>query len=120
LRSQWEKIQKAQKSKSAPAALSQEPDLAIKVVRDVFNEDVTSLIVEGSSVHDEIHDYDSSVAPDLLELVAAHSGPTDVSATYRIDVQLLKAMDRQVSLPSGGSLVIDRTEAMTVVDVNAG
>src|SRR5690625_2380299 len=120
LRSQWEKIQKAQKSKSAPAALSQEPDLAIKVVRDVFNEDFTSLIVEGSSVHDEIHDYVSSVAPDLLERVTAHSGPKDVFAKYRIDEQLLKAMDRKVYLPSGGSLVIDRTEAMTVVDVNTG
>src|SRR5699024_1692738 len=113
LRSQWEKIQKAQKSKSAPAALSQEPDLAIKVVRDVFNEDFTSL-------HGEIHDYVSSVAPDLLERVTAHSGPKDVFAKYRIDEQLLKAMDRKVYLPSGGSLVIDRTEAMTVVDVNTG
>ena len=123
LRSQWEKIQKAQKaqkSKSAPAALSQEPDIAIKVVRDVFNEDFTSLIVEGSSVHDEIHQYVSSVAPDLLDRVTAHTGPKDVFAKHRIDEQLLKAMDRKVYLPSGGSLVFDRTEAMTVVDVNTG
>ena len=120
LRAQWEKIQKAQKSKSAPAALSQEPDIAIKVVRDVFNEDFTSLIVEGSKVHDDVHEYVSSVAPDLLERLTRHVGPEDVFAKHRIDEQLLKAMDRKVYLPSGGSLVIDRTEAMTVVDVNTG
>ncbi|MDN5687261.1 MAG: Rne/Rng family ribonuclease, partial [Brachybacterium sp.] len=120
LRGQWEKIQKAQKAKSAPVALSQEPDIAIKVVRDVFNEDFTSLIVEGGRVYDEVHSYVADVAPDLLERVTAHVGEKDVFAKHRIDEQLLKAMDRKVYLPSGGSLVIDRTEAMTVVDVNTG
>ncbi|MFC7458246.1 Rne/Rng family ribonuclease [Brachybacterium sp. GCM10030267] len=120
LRAQWEKIQKAQKSKSAPVALSQEPDIAIKVVRDVFNEDFTSLIVEGGKVYDEVHQYVSDVAPDLLERLTKHVGDKDVFAKHRIDEQLLKAMDRKVYLPSGGSLVIDRTEAMTVVDVNTG
>jgi ribonuclease E len=120
LRKQWEKIQKSQKSKSAPAALSQEPDLAIKVVRDVFNEDFTSLIVEGEHAYREVHEYVSDVAPDLLERVTKHVGEKDVFAKHRIDEQLLKAMDRKVFLPSGGSLVIDRTEAMTVIDVNTG
>ena len=120
LRAQWEKITKKQKSKSAPVALSQEPDIAIKVVRDVFNEDFTSLIVEGEKVHQDVHEYVSDVAPDLLERVTRHVGEKDVFAKHRIDEQLLKAMDRKVYLPSGGSLVIDRTEAMTVVDVNTG
>lgn len=120
LRDQWEKIEKSQKSKSAPVALSQEPDIAIKVVRDVFNEDFTSLIVEGDKVHDAVHAYISDVAPDLLERLTRHVGEKDVFAKHRIDEQLLKAMDRKVYLPSGGSLVIDRTEAMTVVDVNTG
>jgi len=120
LRAQWEKIQKAQKARSAPIALSQEPDLAIKVVRDVFNEDFTSLIVEGSSTYEAVHEYVKDVAPDLLERVTAHVGPKDSFAKHRVDEQLLKAMDRKVYLPSGGSLVIDRTEAMTVIDVNTG
>ena len=120
LTAQWEKIQKSQKSRSAPVALSQEPDIAIKVVRDVFNEDFTSLIVEGGKVYDDVHSYVSEVAPDLLERVTRHVGEKDVFAKHRIDEQLLKAMDRKVYLPSGGSLVIDRTEAMTVVDVNTG
>ncbi|WP_299303809.1 Rne/Rng family ribonuclease [uncultured Brachybacterium sp.] len=120
LRAQWEKIEKSQKSKAAPVALSQEPDIAIKVVRDVFNEDFTSLIVEGDRVHQDVHAYISDVAPDLLERLTRHVGDKDVFAKHRIDEQLLKAMDRKVYLPSGGSLVIDRTEAMTVVDVNTG
>ncbi|GAA4526419.1 hypothetical protein GCM10023160_20990 [Brachybacterium paraconglomeratum] len=120
LRAQWEKIEKSQKSKAAPVALSQEPDIAIKVVRDVFNEDFTSLIVEGDKTHDAVHAYINDVAPDLLERLTRHVGEKDVFAKHRIDEQLLKAMDRKVYLPSGGSLVIDRTEAMTVVDVNTG
>ncbi|MFD4006826.1 Rne/Rng family ribonuclease [Brachybacterium paraconglomeratum] len=120
LTAQWEKIQKSQKSRSAPVALSQEPDIAIKVVRDVFNEDFTSLVVEGGKVYDDVHSYVSEVAPDLLARVTRHVGEKDVFAKNRIDEQLLKAMDRKVYLPSGGSLVIDRTEAMTVVDVNTG
>src|SRR5699024_12706240 len=111
---------KAQKSRSAPVALSQEPDIAIKVVRDVFNEDFTSLIVEGGKVYDDVHAYDAEVAPDLLVRVTRHVGEKDEVAKHRNDEQLLKTMDRKVYLPSGGSLVIDRTEAMTVIDVHTG
>jgi ribonuclease E len=104
----------------APALLYEEPDLLIKVVRDQFNEDFSRLVVQGDDAWDTLYGYLSHVAPELAERMHRHVGNQDVFGAYRIDEQLLKALDRKVWLPSGGTLVIDRTEAMTVVDVNTG
>ncbi len=121
LQAQWEQIQsKAEQKKSAPVLLHGEPDLAIRVVRDVFNEDFKSLVVQGSAAWDTVSEYLGDVAPDLAERVSKHVGNSDLFHDLRVDEQLMKALDRKVWLPSGGSLVIDRTEAMTVVDVNTG
>ncbi|WP_433431591.1 Rne/Rng family ribonuclease [Nonomuraea sp. CA-141351] len=121
LSAQWENIQKKAKSASPPELLSAEPDLTIRVVRDVFNEDFTSLVVQGDDAWDTVDDYVKYVAPHLGERLSKWDGDQgDVFESYRIDEQLGKALDRKVWLPSGGSLVIDRTEAMTVVDVNTG
>ncbi|MFI7641851.1 ribonuclease E/G [Nonomuraea sp. NPDC049400] len=122
LSAQWENIQKKAKSASPPELLSAEPDLTIRVVRDVFNEDFTSLVVQGDDAWDTVDDYVKYVAPHLAERLSKWDGGDqgDVFESYRIDEQLGKALDRKVWLPSGGSLVIDRTEAMTVVDVNTG
>ncbi|WP_237108408.1 Rne/Rng family ribonuclease [Nonomuraea sp. MG754425] len=122
LSAQWESIQKKAKSASPPELLSAEPDLTIRVVRDVFNEDFTNLVVQGDDAWDTVDDYVKYVAPHLGERLSKwDSGDQgDVFESYRIDEQLAKAMERKVWLPSGGSLVIDRTEAMTVVDVNTG
>ncbi|TGO04310.1 Rne/Rng family ribonuclease [Serinibacter arcticus] len=108
------------KKVTAPALLKGEPELALRVVRDVFNEDFASLTVAGNGAWETISGYVTSVAPDLAERLHHWSGGEDVFASKRIDEQLAKGMDRKVWLPSGGSLVIDRTEAMTVVDVNTG
>ncbi|WP_245643360.1 Rne/Rng family ribonuclease [Sanguibacter suarezii] len=120
LQAQWDAIEKKAKTASAPALLQGEPDLAIRVVRDIFNDDFTSLTVSGNNAWAEISQYVNELAPDLAERVTHWVSEKDVFAEARIDEQLAKGLDRKVWLPSGGSLVIDRTEAMTVVDVNTG
>jgi ribonuclease E len=120
LQQQWEDIQKKAKNGNAPTLLYGEPDMTVRVVRDIFNEDFSKVVVSGDEAWSTIHGYVSHVAPDLAERLSKWTSEVDVFATYRIDEQLAKALDRKVWLPSGGSLVIDRTEAMVVVDVNTG
>jgi ribonuclease E len=120
LTERWAQIQNKTAKAHAPALLKGEPDIAIRVIRDVFNEDFASLVVQGQSVWHQISSYIGEVAPDLAQRMELWTGTADVFAQYRIDEQLMKALDRKVWLPSGGSLIIDRTEAMTVIDVNTG
>ncbi|TDU06753.1 ribonuclease E [Streptomyces sp. 846.5] len=120
LQQQWEDIQKKVSSGNAPTLLYGEPDMTVRVVRDIFNEDFTKVIVSGDTAWKTIHEYVAGVAPDLVPRLQRWTSEVDVFATYRIDEQLMKALDRKVWLPSGGSLVIDKTEAMVVVDVNTG
>ncbi|TCN30039.1 ribonuclease E [Kribbella orskensis] len=120
LQSYWEDIEKKSKSGQAPQLLHGEPDLLIRVVRDLFTEDFTKLVISGDDAYDQVKEYVSYVAPHLADRVEKWAGDGDVFSNYRIDEQIKKALDRKVWLPSGGSLIIDRTEAMTVVDVNTG
>ncbi|MGB3828891.1 MAG: Rne/Rng family ribonuclease [Ornithinimicrobium sp.] len=124
LTAMWEDIQAKAKTKSksanGPVLLHGEPEMTVRVIRDVFNEDFNKLIVSGDQAWTEISDYIDHVAPDLRDRVEKWTSPQDVFTEHRITEALAKAMDRKVWLPSGGSLVIDRTEAMTVVDVNTG
>ncbi|MFM6967150.1 MAG: Rne/Rng family ribonuclease, partial [Rhodoluna sp.] len=120
LQQQWEDISKKVEKGQAPVLLHSEPDLLVKIVRDVFNEDFQKMVISGEDAREVIEEYLKSVAPDLLERVSKYEGGKDIFDEYRVGEQIAKALERKVYLPSGGSLVIDRTEAMTVVDVNTG
>lgn len=120
LQAQWEVLQGLVESAKAPTLLHSEPDLLVKIIRDVFNEDFHKLVIDGAESHAVITGYLGQVAPDLLDRVEAYSGDSDCFDHFRVSEGIHKALERKVWLPSGGSLVIDRTEAMTVVDVNTG
>jgi ribonuclease E len=120
LKSYWDDIEKKAAGGQAPQLVYGEPDLLIRVVRDLFTEDFSKLVIQSDDAFDLVNDYVSYVAPHLADRVEKWSGDGDVFANFRIDEQIKKALDRKVWLPSGGSLIIDRTEAMTVVDVNTG
>lgn len=117
---QWDSIQQRVAKGTGPVLLHSEPDMLIKIVRDVFNEDFHKMIIQGEDTYQVIEDYLTQVAPELLERVGRYDESRDIFDEFRINEQVVKALDRKVWLPSGGSLVIDRTEAMTVVDVNTG
>ena len=120
LTAQWEDIERKSASASAPTTLYAEPDLTLKIVRDLFNEDFNALAVSGDDAWDTIEPYVSHVAPTISDRLTRWQSDEDAFDHYRVDEQIAKALERKVWLPSGGSLVIDRTEAMTVIDVNTG
>ena len=121
LSKQWDDIEsKLSSTKNAPVLLRGEPELAVRVVRDIFNEDFSELIIEGHETYETVKSYVDELSPELSDRVHKWVGPEDAFHAYRVDEQLAKGMDRKVWLPSGGTLIIDRTEAMTVIDVNTG
>jgi ribonuclease E len=122
LKVQWEDIYQKSENPNfhAPALLLSEPDLAVRVIRDIFNEDFRKLTIQGNEAWEEISSYLGSIAPELVTKLEKYTGTGDLFADFRVEEQLAKAFDRKVYLPSGGSLVIDRTEAMIVIDVNTG
>ncbi len=120
LQTRWETIERKAKKASPPAVIYQEPELVVRVIRDIFSPDFVELVVDAPGLYERVKAYLEEVAPDLLPKVGAHDGRLPLFEQYRVTEQIHKALERKVWLPSGGSLVIDQTEAMTVVDVNTG
>jgi ribonuclease E len=121
LLAEWTTIENKAKRAKAPAVLYEEPELTVKVVRDLFtDEEYRELVTDSERVYTLVTEYLSKVAPDLLPKVRLHTGKLPVFEEFHIVEQIHKGLDRKVWLPSGGYLVIDRTEAMTVIDVNTG
>src|SRR6266511_3524815 len=120
LQARWEGVERKAKKASAPAAIYSEPELVVRVIRDIFSPDFAELVVDDDELYQRVHEYLQEVAPDLLPKLRRHDGALPLFEDYRVVEQIHKALERKVWLPSGGSIVIDRTEAMTVVDVNTG
>ena len=118
---EWKDIEKKAKRAKAPATLYEEPELTVRAVRDLFtDEEFRELVTDSPRVHELVSEYLTGIAPDLLPKVRLHEGKLPVFEEFHVVEQIHKGLDRKVWLPSGGYIVIDRTEAMTVIDVNTG
>jgi ribonuclease E len=129
LSQQWERIAAMAKSTRAPALLYREPDMAVRVIREEFNKNYRGVVIDDHQLYEEVRDYVASINPELADRIEWAGDPTDpeydgdplpVFERYHVHEQIHKALDRKVWLPSGGSLIIERTEALTVIDVNTG
>jgi ribonuclease E len=120
---QWEDIDARARRTKAPALLYREPDMAVRVIREEFNNDYRGVVIDDQALFEEVRDYVASISPDLadrVEYAGDSDSPLPIFERYRVHEQVHKALDRKVWLPSGGSLIIERTEALTVIDVNTG
>jgi ribonuclease E len=116
----WKTIDGRAGKAQAPELLYQEPQLALRVVRDLFNREVTRCVVDDHVIEEELRDYVRRTSPDLNARLELYEGRLPIFEDFRIAEQIRKSLDRKVWLPSGGHIVIERTEAMTVIDVNTG
>jgi ribonuclease E len=117
----WEQIQATAKKSKAPFVLYEEPELTVRVVRDLFtDEEFKALVTDSPRVYERVKAYVDEVAPDLAEKISLHQGKLSAFEEHRIVEQIHKALDKKVWLPSGGYLFIERTEAMWIIDVNTG
>jgi ribonuclease E len=120
---QWRRIEELAKTAQAPTLLYREPDMAVRVIREEFSQDYRGIVIDDQPLYEEVRDYVAAISPALADRVQFYdreSEPLSVFERHHVHEQLHKALDRKVWLPSGGSLVIEHTEALTVIDVNTG
>jgi ribonuclease E len=122
LQSQWEQIDGLAKRSKAPALLYREPDMAVRVIREEFNRNYRGVVIDDQSLYEDVRSYVASISPELADRVELYdeTDPLPMFERHHVHEQLHKALDRKVWLPSGGSIIIERTEALTVIDVNTG
>ncbi|MGH2729776.1 MAG: Rne/Rng family ribonuclease [Actinomycetota bacterium] len=116
----WDEISAKVDKAKAPALVYQEPELELRVIRDLFNRDVSKCIVDDPALESKLRSYIRRTTPDLDHRLELYEGDLPIFEHYRVAEQIRKSLDRKVWLPSGGHIVIERTEAMTVIDVNTG
>lgn len=120
---QWEGIEKLAAQSKSPALLYREPEMAMRVIREEFTKEFRSIVIDDKALYEEVNDYVSGITPALADRVVFHDDDREkvgLFEQFHIHEQLVKALDRKVWLPSGGSLIIEHTEALTVIDVNTG
>ncbi len=120
---QWAQIEALAKTTQAPALLYREPDMAVRVIREEFNDNYRGVIIDDEALYRDVRDYVGSISPALADRVEYYDRsvePLSIFERHHVHEQVHKALDRKVWLPSGGSLIIEHTEALTVIDVNTG
>jgi ribonuclease E len=123
LHQQWIEIEKLAASTKAPALLFREPDMAVRIIREEFNKDYRGIIIDDRALYEQVKGYMETITPALADRIEYHDPSSEalsVFERFHVGEQLRKAVDRKVWLPSGGSLIIEHTEALTVIDVNTG
>lgn len=116
----WDEITAKAKKAKAPALIYQEPELELRVIRDLFNREISRCVIDDPGLESLLRDYVWQTTPDLDHRLELYQGRLPIFEEFRVTEQMRKSLDRKVWLPSGGHIVIDRTEAMTVIDVNTG
>jgi len=119
----WDRIKQQAEKASSPTLLYREPSLAVRVIREEFSSDYRGIVIDDRALFEEVRDYIGDFNPEFVDRVEYWSEKEQgfpLFEQHRVVEQLRKALDRKVWLPSGGSLVIEHTEALTVIDVNTG
>ena len=123
LRDQWQQISALAKRSKAPKLLYQEPNMVVRIIREEFTKEYRAVVIDDRDLYEDVRAYVDAIAPELADRIEFYDGDEEkihIFERFHVHEQLYKALDRKVWLPSGGSLIVERTEAFTVIDVNTG